>query len=121
MKVEYLPGEITDPNWSGVRCQVCGRPMGGDQTYEGWATCDDVPQAHTTFDSIPPERARQFFLERVWNNALSELGLHDAIEWMAAGPLSRVDEGHGFSVLNEQLTEWPNLARQLQAIRSFPR
>lgn len=118
-KIEFLPGEITDPHWPGVRCKVCGRPMGGNEHLEGWTTCDDVPQAHTTLDTIPKDIVDKFYLDQVWSNVQAELGLPDAIQWMAAGPLERIEAGNGQEVFNELLAEYPIIGKALQAARQL--
>ena len=112
--MEILPGEITDPAWSGPRCAVCARPVGGDGSM--WRTCDDVPQAHASMDSIPKATKDKFFVGMIWSNCQQMLPLLDAIGWMA-DHMKAIKDGEYGAVLEEQHGKWPQTAQQVAALR----
>ena len=122
-----LPGELTDPNWPGVRCKKCGRPMGGNKTYEGWATCNDVPQVCTALEDVPKGMIDSFYLKNVWSNAYRFMGLGDAMRWMldenpelnGAKPLDLVERGDGATVYALQFRMYPQMVEELKAMRGI--
>lgn len=125
--IEILPGEITDPHWGFARCGICARPVGGDGSM--WKTCDDVPQAHLSMESVPRAKRDKFFADKAWDNALRMAGLLDAIDWMTAPrgelnpagqpvrPIDALRAGNGMAVLELQFVEWPQLEREHNALR----
>jgi hypothetical protein len=118
--MKILPGYVSDPDWKGPRCATCARPVGGDGTM--MLTCEDANQAHMTFERIPPARRDRFFEMRVWSNAQQACGsLLAALQWMATArgnkgsAIERLADGRGLEVLEEQLDEFPSIAKIAEA------
>ena len=123
MADEYIrPGEVVTPmngSWAGPRCEFCGQGIGGDGI---WSTCQESGQVCATWAGIDKRKLERFFAERCWSNAMSQIGILDAIEWMTdeqngASAVAKIRAGNGLEVFNLQMATWPSLAQTTLAMR----
>lgn len=99
--------------------------MGGDGVYEGWATCDDVPQTHNTMDQVPADVLNKHYRDRVWSVAM-RTGLPKAIRYMTkhndelgGSPLDLCESGEGEKVLRSLHTKNEILDKELAGSRGI--
>lgn len=116
--IDVLPGEISDPDHMGHRCDGCGRPMFGSLTGCTDGAEEGLPtKAHLTLEAVPLEKNVRWFTRQIWSVAFAVFGMDvlSVAEWLCsahpslngARPVDVIRAGRGMSVLELQFADYP--------------
>ena len=106
-QVFYFKPSTSNPDWTdgGARFAVCFQDVYGNQSYESWYSCIQVPGDAGTYYAIAPAACYKFFFCRM-NGSNNTNSWNDANKWNSSSQLSWDGTNHYNLFTKKSNKEW---------------